>query len=171
MGRGRSQSLESLPVTQSKRLIHEPHIEHGICAALQYIVSFVLHAAKYLSVTLLYKMAIFRKDKRGKFVLHTFIERKGKCYRLYWIKCKANAKESGNILEFEHALHLLEENINDFCIQCGLKSNKLQYFQFIANLNALMTYLAKKSDATTNCNVEMMQQSIAQKIEPVRIIR
>merc|ERR1712228_1023221 len=174
----RSQSLDALPVTQqmlktSKRLIHEPHIEHGICAALQYIVSFVLHASRYLNVCFLYNMGIYRKDKRNKFVMHTFIERKGKCYRLYWIKCKLNAKkQSGNILEFEHALHLLEENINHFCIECGVKSNKLQYFQFIANLNALMAHLRKKQNAqTTQCNVEeMMNKRMQPKIEPVRII-
>ena len=123
---------------------------------------------------LLYEMGIFRKDKRGKFVMHTFIKKKGKYYRLYWIESKLSAKkQNGNILEFEHALHLLEENVNHFCIECGLKSNKLQYFEFIANLNALMTYLEKKSNATmaTAADIERHKSSIQPtKIEPVNII-
>ncbi len=161
----------------------EPHIEHGICAALQYIVSFVLRAARYLDVQLLYEMGVYRK-KRNKFRMHTFIQRKGRYYRLYWLgHCHQSEDElasleedegavsasleeeeakdgqdratslphfegrrsrkgsGGNILEFEHALHLLEENINDLCIQCGVKSHKLHSFQFIANLIELVGHL------------------------------
>ena len=156
-------------------------------------------------------MGLYRKNKRGQFIMHTYIERKGRYYRLYWIcpkdtdklneedeedlghehvkeekkvhhdrneslplsmdkehgknnnikskpkskslrhsklKSKSNKKrlhdDGGNILEFEHALHLLEENINDLCIKCGVKSNKLQYFQFIANMIELIKHLEQK---------------------------
>jgi len=50
----------------------------------------------------------------------------------------------GNILEFEHALHLLEENINDLCTRSGVKTHKLHSFQFIANLIELTTHLEAK---------------------------
>mmetsp|Transcript_31641 Transcript_31641/g.50903 ORF Transcript_31641/g.50903 Transcript_31641/m.50903 type:complete len:804 (-) Transcript_31641:207-2618(-) len=253
-GRGRSQSLDALkkPSISLKKLIHEPHIEHGICAALQYIVSFVLHASKYLHIELLYKMGLYCKNKRGKFVMHTYIERKGKPYRLYWIcqsdkedlaehpeepeendddddddddheeeekkqatvsrvqqqqdtkkrrhrqsaplsltevseqhrkkQKKSSSKYSktpshqhrreygrggGNILEFEHALHLLEENINDFCVQCGVKSSKLHYFQYIANLNTLLKHLETKYTPPNDGNMTANTKSNHSNIRPV----
>lgn len=197
-------------------------MEHGICAALQYIVSFVLHASKYLGVELLYKMGLYRKNKRGQFIMHTYIERKGKYYRLYWIchkdKDKLNEQDEeqdnntnnraddeqqeeeekkeevlsianvsnqyhhkhgknkkkykskqqhhqdgGNILEFEHALHLLEENINDLCIKCGVKSSNLHYHQFIGNLIELIKHLEQqykqKDDKTDDNNTKNIKSS------------
>jgi len=152
--RGRSQSLDTLKTTNTrstKRLIHEPHIEHGICAALHYIVSFVMHASKYLNIQLLYKMGLYRKNKRNQFKMHTWIERKGRYYRLYWIDTDHTLHEEkdeqngggNNILEFQHALHLLEENINDLCLKCGVHFIKLYPFQFIDNLNTLLQHLRR----------------------------
>ncbi len=55
-----------------------------------------------------------------------------KYFRLYYINNKK---------EFEVGLHLLQENINNLCIKCGVKSSKLKYLQFIDNLNILIDHL------------------------------
>eukprot|EP01084_Bolivina_argentea_P125522 222393_1 len=165
-GRGRSHSLDNIRATQ--RLIHSPHIEHGMCAALQYIVSFVLHAAKYLNVELLYRMALYRKSSKGQFVMHTFIQNKGKCFRLYW--CGAQHSD-GNILEFQHGLHLLQENINHLSIKCGVQSSKLKYFEFIANLNRLMTHLKQQQQMKKiNSKAKPTKKDCKNKIEALNII-
>eukprot|EP01083_Nonionella_stella_P129234 392072_1 len=92
--------------------------------------------------------------------MHTFIRHKGKYFRLYLF--------GTDTLEFEHGLHLLQDNINHLSCKCGLKLSKFKHFELIANLNRLIQHL--KIQNKNNKNKSQSSVEKANKIEPFNII-
>ncbi len=61
---------------KNKKLKYESHIEHGICAVLQNIVSHIPNVSKYSNIKLLYQMSVYTKNKTINFqFIHTYKEK------------------------------------------------------------------------------------------------
>eukprot|EP01083_Nonionella_stella_P140615 431537_1 len=113
-----------LPEIKDKDCVpqHCIHIEHGICASLYHIVSFLKHVCRYLSVDMMYPMHLSRS--KGAFIEDNMD---------YRLSC-SNYKDSDIYHDFEYALDLLHQNISYLCTQYGIKQHKLKYCAFIDNL-------------------------------------
>ena len=127
---------------------HKIHIEHGVCVALKYIVSFLVNAFKYINITMLHEMGISNKKGYKYPFVKDSMDNNMKCYKLCF--------DNDNLKEFEYGLKLLNENINHLCIECGVKQNKLKYYAFIENLILLRTRLIEsyKKNQTKSINIK-----------------